>query len=65
MTEYLRRCRNASSLPLAVGFGVSDKADIEYLRGKADIAVIGTQTLRIMERDGIHAVGDFISGLQV
>jgi tryptophan synthase alpha chain len=65
MTEYLRRCRNASPLPLAVGFGVSGKADIEYLRGKADIAVIGTQTLRIMERDGIHAVGDFISELQI
>jgi len=64
MTEYLKRCRNASPLPLAVGFGVSGKADIEYLRGKADISVIGTQTLRIMERDGVQAVGDFISGLQ-
>lgn len=65
MSDYLKRCRNASPLPLAVGFGVSGKADIEYLKGKSDIAVIGTQTLRIMEKDGVYAVGDFISGLQV
>jgi len=65
MAEYLKRCREASPLPLAVGFGVSEKADVDYLKGKADIAVIGTQTLRIMEKDGIHRVGDFIKGLQV
>jgi len=65
MAEYLKRCREASPLPLAVGFGVGEKADVEYLEGKADIAVIGTQTLRIMEKDGIHAVGDFIKELQI
>jgi tryptophan synthase alpha chain len=65
MAEYLKRCREASSLPLAVGFGVGGKADVDYLKGKADIAVIGTQTLRIMEKDGIHAVGDFIKGLKI
>ena len=65
MSDYLKRCRKASSLPLAVGFGVSGKADVDYLTGKADIAVIGTQTLRIMEEGGVDAVGDFISGLRI
>lgn len=65
MAEYLKRCREASPLPLAVGFGVGGKADMEYLKGKADIAVIGTQTLRIMEKDGIQAVGNFISELEI
>ncbi|MBW2709087.1 MAG: tryptophan synthase subunit alpha, partial [Deltaproteobacteria bacterium] len=55
----------ASPLPLAVGFGLKEKADVDYLTGKADIAVIGTQTIRIMEKDGIDAVGDFIQGLRV
>jgi len=64
MADYVKRCRNASDLPLAVGFGVSGKADVDYLTGKADIAVIGTQTLRIMEKDGVRAVRDFISGLR-
>ena len=65
MADYLGKCRKASSLPLAVGFGVSGKTDVDYLKGKADIAVIGTETLRIMEKDGTHAVGNFIRGLQV
>ena len=65
MAEYLKRCRKASTLPLAVGFGVGGKADVDYLKGLADIAVIGTQTLRIMEKGGIHAVRDFIKGLQI
>ena len=48
-----------------MGFGDKEKADVDYLIGKADIAVIGTQTIRIMEKDGIDAVGDFIQGLRV
>ena len=64
LENYLRRCRSASKLPLAVGFGVSCKSDVDYLRGKADIAVIGTQTLKIMEQAGVDAVGEFISGLR-
>jgi tryptophan synthase alpha chain len=63
LTGYLGRCRKATHLPLALGFGVREKADVDYLKGKADIAVIGTQTIEIMERDGIGSVGDFILGL--
>lgn len=65
LDRYLARCRKATPLPLAVGFGVSGKADVDYLTGKADIAVIGTQTLRIVEREGIGSVGDFIKELRV
>jgi tryptophan synthase alpha chain len=43
-----------------VGFGVKGKADVDYLIGKADIVVIGTQAIRIMEKNGVDAVGDFI-----
>jgi tryptophan synthase alpha chain len=49
---------------LALGFGVKDKADVDFLKGKADIAVIGTQTLRLVDSQGVGAVGDFIRGLQ-
>jgi tryptophan synthase alpha chain len=61
---YMARCRSATRLPLALGFGVKDRADVEFLKGKADIAVIGTQTIRIIEEKGIEAVGDFIAGLR-
>lgn len=63
-SAYIRRCRAAVDLPLAIGFGVKDRADIEFLTNTADIAVIGTQTIRVMEEKGVAAVGEFISGLR-
>ena len=63
LLAYLVRCRAATHLPLAVGFGIKEKADIEFLKGKADIAVIGTQAIRIMEKDGVISLGDFIRSL--
>ena len=64
LARYLQRCRKGTSLPLALGFGIKQKSDIDFLKGKADIAVVGTQTIRIMEQKGIAAVGDFIYGLR-
>jgi len=61
--KYIERCRRATELPLALGFGVKEKADIDFLRGKVDIAVIGTQTIRIFEKEGVNAVGGFIRSL--
>lgn len=62
--DYLSRCREATPLPLALGFGVKQKEDIDFLKGKADIAVIGTQTIRIVEDQGIPQAGRFIRGLR-
>jgi tryptophan synthase alpha chain len=64
LSSYLERARAATSLPLAVGFGVKEKQDVDFLRGKADIAVIGSETLRVLERGGLAAVGPFLSGLR-
>jgi tryptophan synthase alpha chain len=61
---YLARCRSATALPLALGFGVKDKADVDFLKGKADIAIIGTQTIRLMDQKGVGVVGDFIRNLR-
>lgn len=61
---YLSRCRRATDLPLALGFGVKDKADVDFLTGKVDIAVIGSQTIRLVDEQGVGAVGDFIRGLR-
>jgi tryptophan synthase alpha chain len=63
LTAYLARCRNAASVPIAVGFGIKDKADMMYLQGKADIAVIGSQTIRVAEDHGVNVVREFIQGL--
>jgi DUF1009 family protein len=34
-----------------------------YLQEKADIAVIGSQTIRVAEDQGLNAVQEFIQGL--
>ena len=62
---YLTRCRKATGLPLALGFGVKDKTDVDFLKGKADIAVIGSQTIRLVDQEGVGAVGDFIKSLGI
>jgi tryptophan synthase alpha chain len=64
LESYLTRCRRATRLPLALGFGVKDKTDIDFLTGKVDIAVIGSQTIRIVEEKGVPAVGRFIRELR-
>ena len=60
VTDYLQTCRKATHLPLALGFGVKGKTDIDFLKGKADIAVIGSQTIRLIEKEGVEAVKRFI-----
>ncbi|MDF1593316.1 MAG: tryptophan synthase subunit alpha [Desulfobacterales bacterium] len=63
LEHYLARCRTATRLPLALGFGVKEKSDVDFLKGKVDIAVIGTQTIRLVDREGPAAVGEFIQSL--
>jgi len=61
---YMARCRSATSLPLAVGFGIRSREDVDFLTGKADIAVIGTETIRLVDEKGAEDVGSFIAGLR-
>ncbi|HEB51079.1 MAG TPA: tryptophan synthase subunit alpha [Desulfobulbus sp.] len=63
LAAYLQRCRRATDLPLAVGFGISRPGDVAMLTGKADMAVIGTATIRLVDERGPGAVGEFIASL--
>jgi tryptophan synthase alpha chain len=62
--EYLARCRRATSLPLALGFGVKSRADVQAITGQVDIAVVGSETIRIVDEVGIDAVPAFIRSLR-
>lgn len=62
--DYLARCRQATSLPLALGFGVRSREDIAALTGHVDIAVVGSETVRVVDHDGVEAVGAFIRDLR-
>ena len=61
--DYLGRCRSATPLPLALGFGVKSREDVDFIRGKADIAVVGSETIRVLEREGVSGVKPFIQQL--
>jgi tryptophan synthase alpha chain len=62
-SSYLQRCRAATALPLAVGFGIQNRADIEALIGLADIGVVGSQTIKLVDEQSSAAVGPFIRHL--
>jgi len=63
LDEFLARCRKVTELPLALGFGVSQKKDVDFLKGKVEIAVVGSQALRILNDRGVEAVGEFFQTL--
>ena len=63
LNDYLARCRRSTDLPLAVGFGISNREDVALLTGQADMAVIGTATIKLVDSQGPEAVGSFIAGL--
>jgi len=64
LDAYLARCRAATNLPLALGFGVKSRDDVRHLLGKVDVAVVGSQTLRVIDTQGVGAVGDFVRSLR-
>jgi len=64
LDAYLARCRRATSLPLALGFGVRDREDVKFLEGKVEIVVVGSETIRVLNENGIDAAGDFIGSLR-
>jgi tryptophan synthase alpha chain len=64
LADYLKRCRGATRLPLAVGFGVKSRGDVEFVRDKADIAVVGSETLRVIDKHGVGGVRPFLRSLR-
>ena len=46
---FLQRVRRQTTLPLAVGFGVSRREHIEALSGQADAAIVGSAIVDIIE----------------
>ncbi len=61
---FLKRCRQATELPLAVGLGISRREDFAFLQGKVDIAVIGSAILRVFEKGGLSALRNFLKEFQ-
>ena len=63
MAAYMDRCRAATSLPLALGFGIRTAEQVSRLKGVADIAIVGTGCLEVWERGGVGEYRDYLKGL--
>lgn len=69
LNGFLKKIREYLKIPIAVGFGISKKGQIHALLGSADIAVIGSKIIDIIDSSAkearIKKVGDFIKSLRV
>jgi tryptophan synthase alpha chain len=52
LEAFMARCRQATSLPLALGFGLRTGADLRCLHGLADMGILGTALLTTWEQGG-------------
>ena len=63
--SLITRCRANTSVPLGVGFGISSKSDLDFLKGKADVAIIGTAALQAWETSHANGYKHFFESLQI
>lgn len=66
-TELVRRLRNFTNLPVAVGFGVSNAEQFASVGSFADAAVVGSAIVQAIEQNPgreAEAVADFVRGLR-
>jgi tryptophan synthase alpha chain len=67
--ELVARLRQFTSLPIAVGFGISNAAHVKAVGEFADAAIIGSALVALIEKSSPEsapaAVGEFIAGLRL
>ena len=63
LASFIARCKQFTDVPLAVGFGVSEAQDVEFIGQHADIAVIGTAALKAWESGKEQGLRDFFTQL--
>lgn len=63
VADMVLRCRKYTSVPIGVGFGISSREDMEFLRGTADIAIVGTAALKTWEESGADGLRQFFTSL--
>ena len=64
LRAFLQRCRTATALPLALGFGLQSGADLREIQGMVDIGVIGTALLAAWEQGGAEQYTALLTELQ-
>ena len=63
LEAFMARCRRATSLPLALGFGLRTGADLRRLHGLADMGILGTALLTAWEQGGATQYAQLLQDL--
>jgi len=67
LPAFLRRLRERTDLPLAVGFGISKREHVEALSGLADAAIVASALIEIVEQsprsERVKRVRDYVEVL--
>lgn len=65
--DFLQRVKQHISLPIAVGFGISNKKQIQSLVGFASIVVIGSALITVVNtsQDAMKGVSEFLTSLMI
>jgi len=64
LQDSIARVRKATSLPLAVGFGISTPEQARAVGRMADGVVVGSALVEILGRDGVAAARSFLDALR-
>jgi tryptophan synthase alpha chain len=64
LEAFIGRCRQATSLPLALGFGLRTGADLRRIQGLVDIGTVGTALLVAWEQGGPEQYAKLLQDLQ-
>ncbi len=65
LSSYLKKVKKYIKLPLAVGFGISSKEHVDAVWKEADIAVIGSKIINVLNAGGIREVEKFLKSLNL
>lgn len=58
--KYIDFLKTHIQLPIAAGFGIAKPEHVDSLRGIADIAVIGSRLIELVDSEGVPGVSKFI-----
>ena len=60
---FIAQCRQATELPLALGFGLRNGDDLRLLQGKVEMAIVGSALLQRWEESGAAGYAEFLEDL--
>ena len=61
----LKQCRQLSSIPLGLGFGIYSPEQVKALQGQADLLIVGSALLRAWQEGGLEKYSDLLHQLRV